>query len=620
MARHRFLHRLATLGITTVMSSLIASTAWAMSCEDIMTMVSRNVPSSIVIQTMEGSAKRYTPADVGCLKSRGAPADVVQAAERLGGSAPAPTPAPAPPTGAPAPTSAPAPVGGFDGADMLGGDLPELGEEPQSAGGPAEVEAAINAYKSKRYLSASKAFSDLLVSGNYPDQETKIKYHLAKSLYELEMYHSAQYYFMQVVRRGPKNPYFKYALPKLVSIAEYTGNEAELLRIVAKIPPEAFPGPAKNHLYYLMGRKTYEGGELQQSRDYFQQVSTKSELYMRSKYYEGVINVEIGKLRSAVMAFREVMNAEPPIAAGDADKVVEVEDLKDLALVNVARIYYGLERFDEADKWYDMVSRDSTYWAQSLFERAWAKFFRQEINKSLGLLLTVESPYFNEVEYIPEVTVLRSLTFFNLCEYTEVERLLINFENETRPASAEMGAFLEQYKSNEGKELADQAYDSYFMNDHADSRLDKAMFARILRNRDLSSLVRHMDMMDSEIEMIDAQKGDWRTTVGDQLKKQIEKDRQRYKRKAGLQLLRELAKQKAILDDLLVQSEIIRFEVVDAQRQDYEYRMQNPDVNATAGQRPDFATNPEFIYWPFNGEFWADELGYYQYTEQGSCK
>ena len=34
----------------------------------------------------------------------------------------------------------------------------------------------------------------------------------------------------------------------------------------------------------------------------------------------------------------------------------------------------------------------------------------------------------------------------------------------------------------------------------------------------------------------------------------------------------------------------------------------------------DFATATNFIYWPFNGEFWEDELGYYHYTEQGSCK
>jgi hypothetical protein len=34
----------------------------------------------------------------------------------------------------------------------------------------------------------------------------------------------------------------------------------------------------------------------------------------------------------------------------------------------------------------------------------------------------------------------------------------------------------------------------------------------------------------------------------------------------------------------------------------------------------DFAVSREIIYWPFNGEFWDDELGYYQYTEQSSCQ
>ncbi len=34
----------------------------------------------------------------------------------------------------------------------------------------------------------------------------------------------------------------------------------------------------------------------------------------------------------------------------------------------------------------------------------------------------------------------------------------------------------------------------------------------------------------------------------------------------------------------------------------------------------DFATNPEVIYWPFNNEYWEDELGYYERVEPGDCK
>ena len=34
----------------------------------------------------------------------------------------------------------------------------------------------------------------------------------------------------------------------------------------------------------------------------------------------------------------------------------------------------------------------------------------------------------------------------------------------------------------------------------------------------------------------------------------------------------------------------------------------------------DFATNPDKVFWPFNDEFWKDELGGYIYTETGSCQ
>ena len=85
-------------------------------------------------------------------------------------------------------------------------------------------------------------------------------------------------------------------------------------------------------------------------------------------------------------------------------------------------------------------------------------------------------------------------------------------------------------------------------------------------------------------------------------------------------MLSEMAAQYSYLGDLMSQSQIIRFEVVDAQRQDYEYKMQNPDVSQFDDKVIDFATRTDIIYWPFNGEFWEDELGYYRYTEDGSCK
>lgn len=607
---------------------LAPTAASAMSCDDIMGMVQVQIPSAIVVDTMKSSGG--ISADVlQCLTTKGAPPEVLAQAKAMSSGAAVAAPKPTSTATSPNPAPAPAPSSTFDNEETLGGAAFDVGPgaaaaddaeaaEPDTGGGPAEIEMAIEAYRAKNYIQSSAALYEILRDGKFPEHISKTQYYLAKSLDDMELYHSAQHYFMQVVKTGPGNPYFKYALPRLIRIAERTGNDYELLRIVTKIPPEAFPRQAKNHLYYLMGRKQFEREELTEAGESFQQVSSKSDLYMRAKYFEGVINQQRGKLKSAVMSFREVMSAQGTLV-GDARSAQQVEDLKDLALMNVARIYYGLERYENADNYYSMVDRDSTYWAESLYERAWTNFLRADLNLTLGLLLTVESPYFSDEEFIPEVTYLRALTFFNLCEYNEVERILVGFDAKYTPMQKEIDAFLNQYRDQ--KDVWDQAYDQYFTQRHDASVLQQSVFARVLRNRDLSAMVRHLKLMDEEVVKISEKKAAWKDSVGADLLKTIEEDRVLYKKKAGMELLREMDKLNTTLQDLLVKSEIVGFEVVDAQRADYEFKAaQGDDIEAGTKRKTDFATSRDTIYWPFNGEFWRDELGYYQYSEHGSCQ
>lgn len=606
----------------------LAGTAQAeLGCQEVLTMVGYGIGDGVIVQAMMSAGGSYSADQVQCLVDGGAPEAVLATARGMQGSG---TAAPAPTTTGGGNTMTRPTTPSIDEEEPLGEDLfqdaPDLSADQFDASddeafgeevGPSQVEELVQLYRARKYLTASKGLFDLLQANTYPEHESKITYYLAKSLYDLELYHGAQYYFKEVVRQGPRNPYFKYALPKLVAIAQINGNDAELLSFVHLIPPEQFPRQAKNHLSYLMGRKLYEQGELTEAVRYFQQVSPRSELYMRSKYFEGVIHNERSKFRSAVKAFRDVYQAEVP--ATDERTSQELRDLQDLALINIARIYYGLERFDNADNYYSLVDRDSLYWPQSLFERSWSTFMQNDLNLTLGLLLTTRTPAFEDSEFLPEATVLRGLTFFSLCEYDEVERLLLDFEGDFTPQKEELRAFLAEYSSEEGRALSDQAFEHYFEDAHPESTLDEAFFLHLLRNRDIAGTVRHLDMMDSEETTIDAQKAVWRDTVGARLKEVMETDRQRYKRRAGLAMLREMSQQYDYITDLIGQSEIIRFEVVDAQRVDYGYRASNPMVESLEERTIDFATSRDIIYWPFNGEFWDDELGYYRYTESTSC-
>jgi tetratricopeptide (TPR) repeat protein len=498
-------------------------------------------------------------------------------------------------------------------------DLPEAGG-PDSSSDPEDIKEAVKLLQAKKPLTASLRLYELLEDGNFPGQETKLHYYLGRALSDLEMYHTAQYHYMRVVKKGPSDPYFNYALPKLVVISRITGDDTELARIAKKLDPNDFPRGAKNQLYYLKGVYSYNKGDLARSREYFGQVSSKSSLYLNARYFEGVIFNEQGRLKSAVRAFRDVYREDVEVY-NDPQELESIEQVKDLALINIARVYYGIERFDEADKYYSLVSRDSIYWPEALFERSWTTFMRNDLNTALGLILTVNSPFFTTEQFVPEGTILKALTFFNLCEYDDVEGMLLRFESTYGPMRDEIRDFVQGYATAEGRKLSDQAWNTYFGRERKiESTLPRSLFNRVLRNSDLNGIVRHLEMMNDETELIDSQKARWQQTIGVYLKKIIDADRQRYERRAGKLFLAEMARQANYLSDLMTQSEIIRFEVVDAQRIDYAYKAENTDLIDSSVDSLDFATSVDFIYWPFNGEFWEDELGYYNYTEQGSCK
>lgn len=608
---------------------LWSPSAHALSCSEIMNMVNVNVPTEIVVQTIEGSGEKFTSDDVRCLTNEGAPAQVVAAAKAtLQSSAPAED---EPQRGETTRAKAPAKGGDeeFDNAEAIGAkktsgsknlkDLPDEGSEDDEAGrDPAALEDAIKAYNAKKPLTSSFALAEMLKENQFPDKESKVLYYLARSLYDLQMYHSSQYYFIEVLKKGPQNPYFKYALPKLVSIAKFTGDDSDLARIVSKIPPEEFPRSARNQLYYLLGVRLYEQDKLTDARKYFSQVSDKSDLFTRSKYFEGVIYNKQGKLKSAVRSFTDVVRTEA--AASTQQELDELDRLRDLSLLNIARIYYGIEQFEQANTYYNSVPRSSRYWPQSLFESAWSNFMQSDLNLTLGQLLTLESPFYKTDEFIPEATILRALTFFNLCEFDDVDRLLTDFDGRYRPMYVEMKDFLKQYSTEEGRKLADQAYDRYFGDRPADSALPKALFAHALRDQELAGIVTHLEIMEREEALIDSQKSQWRDGVGEQLHKIIAEDRERLKRRAGLALLQEMVTTTTYLGDLLTQAEIIRFEVVDARRGVINDLMAGGGLKDSSKDDIDFAVSTNKIYWPFNGEFWQDELGYYRYTEQGSCK
>ena len=332
------------------------------------------------------------------------------------------------------------------------------------------------------------------------DLEGKIRYFYALSLADMGLGRSAQRQLVQVVRMGTGEPYFALALPRLVGIAEETGDDGDLARIAAKVPPEDAPPAARDAIWWLRGVRSFEAGDPAAARESLAQVSEGSTLYPRARYLSGVALQQQSRPKSAVKVFQEV--ATLPVRGSTEVARDANERARDLSLLNVARVNYEVGNWQTAIETYDAVPRRSVYWPEARFESAWASFGARQPNQVLGQLLTLKAPSIDQEEFVPEAPILEAITWYELCNQERVNTTIDGFDARYRPMHAELVAFLKSYSSDESKALAGEAWLHYFGPDAAETALPKSFFARLLRDGELAATARQLQAIDAEIARI----------------------------------------------------------------------------------------------------------------------
>ncbi|HCP44697.1 MAG TPA: hypothetical protein DIU15_01485 [Deltaproteobacteria bacterium] len=481
---------------------------------------------------------------------------------------------------------------------------------------PKEIKSAIANYKEKKYLTASLKLYRLLESQKYPEHEAKINYYLGASLNKNGLLHSAQYYFQKVVKEGPSSgTFFSGALAKMVEISDKTKDPIYLIRTIGKIHPDDYPGKVKDDLYYYQGVRDFEKNDFNRAKRNFAKLGRSSTHFVQARYFLGTIYAQQKRESKAYKVFGDIVNRD---FRGDPEEIAAV---KQLSIINMARINYAGENYTQAAKIYDYLLRLTKHWPTATYEEAWAHFMAEgKEAQALGNLLTLSSPFFRSV-WLPEATILEALTFYRICEYETVEDILNGFRANYEPLQTTIEEMLLPYT--EGEKPLEKLYESLYSADSRDFRkLPPALYRRVESDRRFGGPHNRVIQIQKELERIKGQKATWRNSeVGKALVELLKQQKRIYMRIAGRNLGVELGKVRDQLGELMGQEALIRFEVVSGEYRKYESRFRNPEAaDVQEGIEFDYATNPEVAYWPFNDEFWEDELGYYVRDAKGDCK
>ena len=284
------------------------------------------------------------------------------------------------------------------------------------------------------------------------------------------------------------------------------------------------------------------------------------------------------------------------------------------ALLQLARLAYSRGDDARAQTMYARVSRAAPQWLDALFESSWSHFRRGEDEKALGNLLTLHAPFF-QGRYFPESHVLKALVLYENCRYADARRALEDFESRYRPVHDGLAQGLQLLPSPQAAVEALVSGAQALL-----ARLPEPArpeVARLLSTPDLTLSVRQVTAMGRELDSIDRRGSVFRgSALVFSVVPQVRNARLDLLQRTGDRARGALASERAELRELLGQSLRLGFEIAGREK---ELAAAPPASSAASQRRPATPVEDDEEMWPFQGEYWRDELGSYRFHLGDRC-
>jgi len=512
---------------------------------------------------------------------------------------------------------------------------------------------ALNAYKRGDFLRASLLLYDIIKGKETAVDpiDEQAEYTLGKTFYRLNLYQASLEFFLRISKAGRQHKYFKTTCKWLYYLSRKIPGDDKLLENIAAYEPRECL-EFQNEVSFLRGQFFYKRGELEGALTDLGRVSRDNVLYLKATFLKGVTYSRLGRVKEALTSFAQILRyavdsyngistaaesafKRAAVAGGDAaddqvstgrlidtiaqgDYKRDVKYFSQLAVLNMARLLYEQNNNLKAIRYYDYMPINGFFWLEALFESSWALFRmgEQYHEKALGNLHTLNSPFFVD-EYAPEAPILRAVILYSRCEYDKALEAVGDFRRVYEPLLGLLDGYV--------KDFADpkQLYDflRQIQRDPASSSRVMQILNALFEDRELNRINAHITELERELKVIEAAQSAWATSdLANYVVQTIEFTSSTSSNRAGEMAKRRLTRVVEELRDLQGKADAIDIEIATAERSDAKLSLSGVELQrqleADAKKR---TPDEEHIYWPFDGEYWRDELGYYLYSIKSKC-
>lgn len=487
----------------------------------------------------------------------------------------------------------------------------------------ALLRQGVKSYQQAKYASAAVAFHKLINTPKITEEvRIKANYYLGLSLYNLKLYQASSYPMIKVIRSN-SNKFKQKSLEKLITISNKLGDQQMLDYAMSKMQVADLEKLAVDVFYFKLASVSYDKRSLDEGIDYLQKALASNpnsepalNLLALSYLKKNDVTNAIDTYHKLLALYAHKNNNNPK---------------RSYTLLNLARAYFQAKKFEDAVEFYRNIPKDSQAYRESLTELGWSYLHIGKLRSALSIIHTLHTPFY-ENYFEPESLVLRAILLNYNCQFDDAEAAVQAFNDNYANTLQVLNGWTSQSitiadaiaEINYATEVlkSDKANPNNTMDNMSDykGKIPFKITRSILKDNRLKNTY------DAYLMIREESKASKKYFSG------IKSNLDSFLEKIYVGRLNFMKKQLAIkFNDVILfqeknityysqQMKFVYYEILDAKKSQLRIKISaktEPIVGEVYNRN--FYVKNGYRYWPFQGEFWLDEVGNYQYLGDKRC-
>ncbi len=438
------------------------------------------------------------------------------------------------------------------------------------------------------------------------------QYELSRCLLALRL-HYAALLTLDAVQVSHSDPLYAKKVRAFLQIQRALPGDLATIERLSMAPEAVFRGQDLAEVRFLLGRFHFEASEHKRALERLGRIlPANGEHYLKARYLMGVTYVVLNRAQPALDAFKDVLRFQSQVG-----EKPYYDRYRQMAYMALGRLFFSTHKYETAGRYYDRVRHGTDSWLDSLAEIGWTYFHLRRFDRVLGHLQTLNSPYFED-RYYPEARVLKALILFRTCRFNETLVVVQRFLRDYKPLRKELDAQLTNAHS-------DAEFYGYLASLSADKESLSLQLRRIfhaaLNDRSLQRAFGLVSLLGEEVVGLKRLK---RNTEAQQQAQGLLDDLGRVRNvlisEAGAMARRRLSRVREELTEIIRQGLRIKYETLKARRNSISESVRVAMAETAAVVSEPRQPDDEHVVWPFDGTYWRDELGGYNYDIRSLCQ